>query len=235
MKTAALTLTILIAALSAGSFVAEATLRGIHDNDATAPFSDQRYLKKNKKSKPAKDDGSKLPKAPKDTGVVGASTSSVGIINNTGGVNDDANRAGVDDGSCCNGPAQPQPATGPGNRAPSNCPDLGRQLPVYTIKKGSQEYIDGIPQENACTCNDQCALQDGTSMVCCLQSHYFVDTNRHPINVCVDTTGLNESVMNGCLVGGTAGDNGEGPVVRRTLAGGGNMDPLDYDLMGVRR
>jgi len=65
-----------------------------------------------------------------------------------------------------------------------------------------------------------------------------VDVNRHPINVCVDTTGLNESVMKGCLVGGDGGDGGEGPVVLRSSSGsGGNeyADPLDYDLMGVGR
>jgi hypothetical protein len=221
MKTTALAF-VLIAALSAGSFAAETNLRGVHVNDATPPrITDQRNLKK---EKAAKDDGgAKTPKPPKNSGAGGGAT-------------DDANRAGVDDGTCCNGPAGPQPATGPGNRAPSNCPDLGRQLPVYRIEKGSQEYIDGIPKENACSCNDQCAFQDGTSMVCCLQSHYFVDVNRHPINVCVDTTGLNESVMNGCLVGGAGGDGGEVPVLRSSVAGGSEYaDPLDYDLMGVRR
>lgn len=218
MKTTSFAL-ILIAAISAA---AEASLRGIHENDATPTISDQRYLKKDKKS----------PKPPKDSGGGGNNNGS------TGG-DDDTNRAGVEDGTCCNGPARPQPATGPGNRAPSNCPELGKQLPVYSIKKGSQEYIDGIPQENACTCNDQCALQDGTSMVCCLQSHYFVDTNRHPISVCVDTTGLNESVMNGCLVGGNGEENVEGPVLRSGVgtSSGSYMyaDPLDYDLMGMRR
>ena len=192
MKTTAFAL-ILVAAISA---TAEANLRGIHENDAATPIIDQRHLKKDKKS----------PKPPKNGGGAGGSTDG-----GSNGVDDDTNRAGVDDGSCCNGPARPQPATGPGNRAPSNCPELGKQLPVYSIKKGSQEYIDGIPQENACTCNDQCAFQDGTSMVCCLQSHYFVDTNRHPISVCVDTTGLNESVMNGCLVGGSGGERGIEP------------------------
>ena len=220
MKTIAFTLIV----LAATSAAAEANLRGIHENDATSSISDQRYLKKDKKS----------PKPPKNSGGGGEGNTSGG---NNGGDDDDANRAGVDDGTCCNGPARPQPATGPGNRAPSNCPELGKRLPVYTIKKGSQEYIDGIPRENACTCNDQCAFQDGTSMVCCLQSHYFVDTNRHPISVCVDTTGLNESVMSGCLVGGDGGDDGEGPVLRSSVgtSSGGYADPLDYDLMGVRR
>ena len=210
MKITALAL-IFLAAISAS----EANLRGIHENDAAPSISDQRHLKKDKKA----------PKPPKDSGDGGGGNT----------ITDDTNRAGVDDGTCCNGPAQPQPATGPGNRAPSNCPELGKQLPVYSIKKGSQEYIDGIPPENACTCNDQCAFQDGASMVCCLQSHYFVDTNRHPISVCVDTTGLNESVMNGCLVGGSGGNDDVVPVLRSSGGGIGNVDPLDYDLMGKRR
>ena len=134
----------------------------------------------------------------------------------------------VDDGTCCNGPATAQPPSGAGNRAPNNCPDLNRQLPVYSIKKGSQEYITGIPRENGCECNDQCAFQDGSSMVCCLKSHYFVDTNRFPINVCVDTTGLTEAVMNGCIVGAAGGP--EDPVLRSGVF----ADPLDNDL-GVRR
>lgn len=227
MKTTALTF-IFIAALSTGSFAAEANLRGIHEKDATPPhITDERNLKKDKAAKD--DGGAKTPKPPKNSGAGGGD-------NKADGGDNDTNRVGINDGTCCNGPAGPQPATGPGNRAPSNCPELGRQLPVYSIKKGSQEYIDGIPRENACTCNDQCAFQDGTSMVCCLQSHYFVDVNRHPISVCVDTTGLNESVMNGCLVGGDGGDGGEGPVLRSSVASGSEYaDPLDYDLMGARR
>ena len=74
-------------------------------------------------------------------------------------------------------------------------------------------------------------------MVCCLQSHYFVDTNRHPISVCVDTTGLNESVMDGCLVDDSGGDDDVVPGLRSNVGtgSGGYADPLDYDLMGVRR
>lgn len=124
MKTTSFAL-ILIAAISAA---AEASLRGIHENDATPTISDQRYLKKDKKS----------PKPPKDSGGGGNNNGS------TGG-DDDTNRAGVEDGTCCNGPARPQPATGPGNRAPSNCPELGK--PATSLFH--QEGIAGIHRWNS--------------------------------------------------------------------------------------
>mmetsp|Transcript_2597 Transcript_2597/g.4449 ORF Transcript_2597/g.4449 Transcript_2597/m.4449 type:complete len:190 (-) Transcript_2597:203-772(-) len=68
MKTAALTF-ILVATLSAGSFAAETTLRGIHENAATPPrITKQRHLKKE-----AKNDGANTPmKPPKNNGGPGS-------------------------------------------------------------------------------------------------------------------------------------------------------------------
>ena len=112
-------------------------------------------------------------------------------------------------GNCCDGPAQPQPASptdAGGNRVAACTMEDGEGFkPTFRVgKKNSgfklNEYITGVPREYECGCNDHCANQDGTSMICCFKSHYFIATDRKNIQLCVDLTGITEAAMAGCVV-----------------------------------
>ena len=48
--------------------------------------------------------------------------------------------------------------------------------------------------------NSQCAVQDGTSKICCFKSHYFIGEDNKNIKLCVDLTGITEAAMSGCIV-----------------------------------
>lgn len=120
---------------------------------------------------------------------------------------EDVNRADVDD-PCCDEAAHPQPASQfdeIGNRV-GGC-DLAEgesYKPTYYVQKKSSfklnEYITNVPRDHECMCNDQCANQDGTSMICCLQSHYFSAADGLPIKLCVDISGVTEAVESGCII-----------------------------------
>jgi hypothetical protein len=112
------------------------------------------------------------------------------------------------DGDCCNGEAGPQPPSGQdsaGNRV-GGCevPDTGFK-PTFSIAKKAEgftlnNYITGVPRDFECECNDQCAVQDGTSKICCFKSHYFIGEDNQNIKLCVDLTGITEAAMSGCIV-----------------------------------
>ena len=46
----------------------------------------------------------------------------------------------------------------------------------------------------------QCAVQDGTSRICCFKSHYFIGADNKNTKLCVDLTGITEAAMAGCIV-----------------------------------
>ena len=198
---------IILLLLAVSGVTNAAHMRGYHNDQRQK----ERRLKKSKGAKPGSEDGSgdvnrvpvgawpTQPALGQDSGVInripGSTTTNIGS-------------GKVGDGNCCDGPAQPQPASptdGAGNRVGgcSLAPGEGYK-PVFRVDKKSgfrlNEYITGVPREYECACNDQCADQDGTSMICCFRSHYFVAADQKNIQLCVDLSGVTEAAMNGCVI-----------------------------------